>query len=169
MPVVFDAMPRDPRADIHVERTAADSDCFIERIARLAHASGLGSLERLHPYAGSVGVISEPTWVIMIGSAKEFLFRLASGRRHMHTLEAAAKQSVALGRRCRSLESYRWPNCARKTRGPPRRRSKAGRIRAKLWPRAWSIRHGYSMEHHVAYAQSRTGSTTQPASGSLSQ
>ena len=50
---------------------------------------------------------------------------------------------------------------------------KAGRIRAKLWPRAWSTRLGYSMEHHVVYAPSRKRMTrldqTQPASGSLSQ
>src|SRR6516162_5909981 len=39
--VVLGAMPRDPRADIHVERTAADGDCFVERIARLVHASSL--------------------------------------------------------------------------------------------------------------------------------
>jgi hypothetical protein len=37
--VILGAMPRDPRPDIHVERTAADGDCFVERIARLVRAS----------------------------------------------------------------------------------------------------------------------------------
>src|SRR5262249_49408534 len=39
--VILGAMPRDPRPDIHVERTAADGDCFVERIARLVRVSGL--------------------------------------------------------------------------------------------------------------------------------
>src|SRR5215831_10575378 len=41
MLVILDAVPRNAFADVHVERTGTDGDCFVERAARLFHASNL--------------------------------------------------------------------------------------------------------------------------------
>jgi hypothetical protein len=40
--VILGAVPRNALTDVHVERpTATDDDCFVERLARLFHASDL--------------------------------------------------------------------------------------------------------------------------------